>query len=337
MKKRQLIIGQIIFWILLFLVETVITTNFLTVKHSMYGVFFDIGFGMIIFYVNLLVLFPKFFNKKDKKKYFTFNLLLLLTLVFIHGYIISLHIQAKAIEFPVMKNIPKSMPYNKSLIWLLLIDVISFYIPITGKIKEKELKNKELKEQKLETEIKFLKAQINPHFVFNALNNIYSLAYSKSDKAPESIIKLSQMLRYVFYEGNKEKVSLKSEIEYIKNFIAFQQMKSPHEQNITFNKSGNECFEIAPVLFIPFVENSFKYSRIEELQDAKVEIDLKCSEENLVFEISNTFPEDSPAIEGSGMGIENVKKRLKLIYPEKHEFKVEQKEGMFKVYLKIDK
>ena len=245
--------------------------------------------------------------------------------------------EVKALEFPLIDKIPKSMPYNKSLTWLLLIDVISFYIPLAGTIKEKELKNKELIEQKLETEIKFLKAQINPHFVFNALNNIYSLAYSKSERAPESIIKLSQMLRYVFYEGNKEQVALKSEIEYIKNFIAFQQMKSPHEQNIVFNVSGNECFEIAPILFIPFVENSFKYSRIEEIQDAKVEIDLKCTDKNLIFEISNTFPENSPASEGSGLGIENVKKRLNLIYPEKHEFKVEQNNGIFKVYLKINK
>ncbi len=143
------------------------------------------------------------------------------------------------------------------------------------------------------------------------------------------------MLRYVYYDCNRDEVTLGAELKYIKNYIAFQQMKSPQKQNIVLDSEGiDETFRIAPMLFIPFVENSFKYSKIEDLQDAKVEIILSTEENNLSFKISNTHPENGKS-SGSGMGIENVRNRLELTYPGQHELKVRDENMLFEVEMKI--
>ena len=194
-----------------------------------------------------------------------------------------------------------------------------------------------LNKEKLETELKLLKAQINPHFIFNSLNNIYSLTYMKSNNAPEAVLKLSEMLRYVFYDCSKERVFLSSEIKYIDNFIAFQQMKSDHKQNITLKSDlGVNNIEIAPMLFIPFIENAFKYSRIEETKDAYVRIGIEKINKKLLFVIENSFEEGNKPMQGSGTGIKNVQHRLSIIYPEKHTLTISGKDNKFCVELIID-
>ena len=194
-----------------------------------------------------------------------------------------------------------------------------------------------LTKEKLETELKLLKAQINPHFIFNALNNIYSLTYMQSKKAPESVLKLSEMLRYVFYDCNKDRVPLSAEVQYIKNFIAFQQIKSEFAQNISLKTEINGAnLEIAPMLFIPFIENAFKYSRIEENESAFINIKIIHQDSKLHFIIKNSFPENNKPLPGSGMGIKNVKYRLDIIYPKKYELVINEGGGLFNIDLRLD-
>ncbi len=217
--------------------------------------------------------------------------------------------------------------------FVFLMDHAFNLIEQTNILKENQ---KILSEEKLKTELKLLKAQINPHFIFNALNNIYSLSYMQSEKAPESVLKLSEMLRYVFYDCSKDRVNVNSEIKYIRNFTAFQQMKSEEMQNIMLTiQLKNSLTEVAPMLFIPFIENAFKYSRIEEYKEAFVKINITQKEDTLIFYICNNIPTDNIPLSGSGMGIKNVQHRLDIIYPNKYQLDIKTKDNQYIVQLAL--
>jgi LytS/YehU family sensor histidine kinase len=192
-------------------------------------------------------------------------------------------------------------------------------------------------EEKLQTELQLLKAQINPHFLFNALNNIYSLTYMKSEHAPESVLKLSEMLRYVLEDCTMEKVPIKNEVDYMQNLIGFYKMKSPGKRKIKFTSHiENMDIRIAPMLFIPFIENSFKYSRIEEDKNGYINIDLNETAGKVLFTIENSIFSARKIMNGSGKGIMNVQQRLNIIYPGKHKLTIDEREGNYTVKLEID-
>jgi LytS/YehU family sensor histidine kinase len=224
----------------------------------------------------------------------------------------------------------------RSLFLFLMANFISITLYLSNTVRKQAIREKNLKEEKLGTELKLLKAQINPHFIFNALNNIYALTYTRSEKAPDSVLKLSEMLRYVFYDCSKDMVKLREEIEYIENFITFQQMKSEYEQNISleYNEAHLNTV-IAPMLFTPFIENAFKFSKIEGETGAFVTIIFKTDNGILKFSIVNSIPSSGKPKPGQGLGIPNVKQRLKVLYPKRHELNIEEKNHKFTVNLKI--
>ena len=274
------------------LLQLVMSSNFLPLKASILFSVVNLILATTVFYMNGLWLFPAFFEKRRYGLYILLNLVALVLLSHIFFKVDVLLVRNFIIkEFP--ESMPSYFPYLRIFTLLISVNLISLIFSLIYKVRSQELTEKQLSEEKLSTEVRLLKAQINPHFIFNSLNNIYSLAYSKSDQAPEAVLKLSEMLRYVYYDCSRDEVTLGAELDYIKNYIAFQQMKSPHNQNISLESDGvDEGFRIAPMLFIPFVENSFKYSKIEELQDASVEIKLTTEDNTLCFRISNTHPEN---------------------------------------------
>lgn len=285
-------------------------------------------FFLLAHLITVNFLLPK--QKRRDKYNFIISALTLLTLSIVGGLL----------DFQIMNKIspePRTIPIFFHFFRLFISACFIFFLDVSLQLKEQteELQRSEklLKEEKLETELQLLKAQINPHFIFNALNNIYSLTYLKSDKAPESILKLSEMLRYVFYDCAKDKVHMSSEVGYIENFAAFQAMKSDLPQNITFT---NNCrnVEIAPMLFIPFIENAFKYSRIEENDGAYINISLDEVSNGVDFKIENSVPQNKPQ-SGSGLGINNVKHRLGIIYKEQYELKITDEDDKFIVDLHI--
>ncbi|HAF29259.1 MAG TPA: hypothetical protein DCG75_09455 [Bacteroidales bacterium] len=284
--------------------------------------------------INEYWLFPKYYVN-NRKKFVLYNLLFAIILTSLHVsfemYLTPNEYMKKVVELPIF------FPIIRSFSMVILGNFISITILLSTELKRKAEAEKILKEEKLGTEIKLLKAQINPHFIFNALNNIYSLSYTKSEMAPESILKLSEMLRYVFYDCSNDHVKLSAEIEYISNFIAFQQMKSEHEQVIQFNYSSvKKDINIAPMLFISFIENAFKYSKIEEYIDAYVKIELSSDNKYLTFNIKNTIPYQGKALEGNGLGINNVCQRLDLLYPNKYDLDIKENETTYSVNLKIE-
>lgn len=290
---------------------------------------------IFLFLANEFFLIPRYFFKKNRIQFILLNVLLLLLLSVLHYLMDELIIQPHKV-YEDHPNPSAIFLIIRSLFLFLMANFISITLYLSNTVKKQAIREKNLKEEKLGTELKLLKAQINPHFIFNALNNIYALTYTQSEKAPESVLKLSKMLRYVFYDCSKDTVKLKDEIAYIENFISFQQMKSEHQQKITFDYSNAyPDYPISPMLFIPFIENAFKYSKIEEFPEAFVEIYLATNNEKVYFQIRNTVPETAKPNPGKGLGINNVRQRLEVLYPEKHALKIDEKDHIFTVNLEI--
>lgn len=190
----------------------------------------------------------------------------------------------------------------------------------------------------LQAELNLLKAQIHPHFLFNTLNNLYALTLQNSPKSPEIVMGLSGILRYMLYECNVESVPLKKDIAMLDNFIILEKIRFEGRLDLNFTKEGNlDEHQVAPLLLLPLVENAFKHGAGEQIGQAWINIEMRIEDEILTFKINNSRPEASIEQKKEGnIGLENVKKRLELIYPEAYQLKIFDEEDMFAVILKID-
>lgn len=226
--------------------------------------------------------------------------------------------------------------FNGILTLAILLMSTAFKVSEVAFTKEKEAT--QLKNEKLHAEMRFLKSQINPHFLFNALNNAYALSYIKSEQAPEVILKLSDILRYIIYECEANKVPLEKEITYIKNYIDLQKIRLDNVKNIKTNFMIDEKdLDIEPMLFIPFIENSFKHSHIEDEEKGWIELTLKTGGGKIVFVVENSIPTtEFTKDKVGGIGLDNVKKRLELLYPGKYVLLINQLNEKFVVNLEIE-
>jgi len=175
-----------------------------------------------------------------------------------------------------------------------------------------------LKNEKSKSEILHLQSQVNPHFFFNTLNNLYGLVEKDSKKAQQLILKLSDLMRYSIYEGQKDKVTLEEEVDYLKNYVDLQKMRYHKQVDVTFNLHiQEEGCQVMPLLFIILLENAFKHGVEKLREDAYVHISLISSEEDIKFAIENNF-DSNELPEEAGIGLKNLKRRLELVYPGKH-------------------
>lgn len=210
-----------------------------------------------------------------------------------------------------------------------------------------DLRNKEkqinrLEREKLDAELQALRAQLDPHFLFNSLNNVYSLALDADEKVPTYLLRLSDNLRYMLYECQAREVPLEKELEYIQNYLELQRLKVGPEVRIDLEVKGKlDNKQVAPLLFIPFIENSFKHGLRGPVKAARIDILLDCGEDSLFFRISNTIStarSDSgnqlPKV--GGIGLENVRKRLELLYPGQHQLQIRPESDRFEVQLKLN-
>ena len=174
-----------------------------------------------------------------------------------------------------------------------------------------------LKVDKAKAELALLKSQVNPHFFFNTLNNLYGLVMEKSDQAPEVILKLSDMMRYTIYNGKEDHVSLKDEVGYLENYIELHKIRYHKAVDIRFKKSLNQEVKVAPLLFIILLENAFKHGVEKLTQNAYIYIDISSQMNTILFSIENNF-EENTAKGHKGIGLENLHQRLELLYPNQH-------------------
>lgn len=193
---------------------------------------------------------------------------------------------------------------------------------------------KSLQSQKTKAELSMLKAQINPHFFFNTLNNLYSLSVRNSDKAPDVILKLSDMMRYTIYEGEKERVNLEDEITYLNNYIDLHKIRYKKDVTIEFTQQIEQENSVAPLLFITLLENALKHGVESMADNAFIKIHLASRRGEVYFSVENNF-DASEINEEKGIGLENLRRRLNLIYPKNHTFSISEQEGVFKAELKI--
>jgi LytS/YehU family sensor histidine kinase len=218
----------------------------------------------------------------------------------------------------------------------VLVFVVSTAGPVLKRWIDVENSAVELENQRLSAELSFLKSQVNPHFLFNTLNNIYALSVNNDPVAAESILKLSQLLRYLLQEAQNETVSINKEIEHLRQYIDLQKLRLTKKVTVNFEMAFDSSgLSIAPLLLLPFVENAFKYG--VSAHDAS-KIDIKLSFKSSVFEfiVNNTLNSGASVdIESTGIGVENVRKRLELSYPGNFELNIKSNTVSHSVYLKI--
>jgi two-component system, LytTR family, sensor kinase len=219
---------------------------------------------------------------------------------------------------------------------LLLVFSISTSIRLDSDRKSEEQLKKEKEYESLRTELSLLRSQISPHFMFNILNTLSSLARQKSDQLESVIIRVSQLMRYMLYNKAEKKISMQHELEYLDSFIKLQQLRFGEDLPIArkINVESNEA-EIEPMILIPFVENAFKHG-MSTVTNPEIQIDLSVKSGELHFLVKNRFnPDIIPSDDSSGIGLQNVKKRLLFLYPGRHELKIKSEEGYFVIDLTI--
>lgn len=215
---------------------------------------------------------------------------------------------------------------------LLIVTALGLFL----KSNQQQLQLQLLKQQQLETELKYLKTQIQPHFFFNTLNNIYSLALQQSENTAPLIARLSGMMRYVLHDADRQQVPLEEEIAFIKHYIALESVRYPPEIVIRFDTQGiNETICIEPLLLLPFVENAFKHGIRQETKSGYVDIVICCIDKELILQLRNSVATPVWPATASGIGLDNVRKRLAMLYPGKHSIKVNADEMMYEVILTI--
>lgn len=292
---------------------------------------------MITFYLFYLILVPLFLDRKKLGSFFIISFLTVLIMPFF-GYMLLFLTRAYFDgTFEHFLRGYSFITHMSGFLPVLTAAVFgSFFRVIINWFNSMNLNN-EIDKQKLSAELNLLKSKFNPHFLFNTLNNIDSLIQSDPGKASLSLIRLSDMMRYLTYETSTDFVELEKEVDYIRNLIELFRMRIKAPEDIVFNYKGDMRTLVSPALFIPLVENAFKFGRFRDIKPS-LEINLSSEKGIIVFEISNHFDKVTGIRPDghSGMGIANLKRRLELVYPGKYQLKISDDNQEFHVSLTID-
>ncbi len=197
-----------------------------------------------------------------------------------------------------------------------------------------------LQKEKLQLELNALKAQIHPHFLFNTLNNLYSLTLKNSDKASEIVLKLSDIMRYVLYQANEDKVPLQKELDFVDNFMELQRIRYNDKYEITLSSNGKTTdLQVAPLLFIDFIENAFKHGLEKRFNDGFVRVFISIKNSKLEFKVINSNSQGEELVPeriSQGIGLSNARKRLAIIYPGKHDLTIQEHGETYEINLKLE-
>ncbi|SNY95470.1 Histidine kinase [Flagellimonas pacifica] len=334
---------HVVFWVIYFAINTLrwgsVHDDFaLSLKTNLIG--FPIHIALA--YFNIYFLMPKYVYTR---KYVLYAFLMVACLFIM--LLVKFNLTYYLIDTNVMPEGPgetDSITFNyamTTMIGELYVVAFATAIKVTVDWLREHSKLHELEKRQLTTELKFLRSQVSPHFFFNTLNNVYSLTLEKSNKAPEVILKLSELMRYLLYATRKRKQDLKSEIDCIQNYIDLERIRFDDSLQIDIGISGDmENKTIAPMLLVPLIENCFKHGATKSIGEIHIAIDINVTDDYMYFNVSNTVPkkevEGKVATRGGGIGLSNVKKRLELGYtPEDYELSIFEKDNMFHVNLKL--
>lgn len=301
------------------------------------------GLYVFIFYVNAYVLVPGLYLKKKYALYTLLILLLFTAVFFLKPYDQLAHLQQRPpggegfppfAEGPRMRGRPEVHLDIVSIVLFICVWSVSTVLQVLRQWRLTERRALAAEAEKVQAELSFLKAQVNPHFLFNTLNNIYALAISRSEQTPEAILKLSRMLRYITDDAGSDLVPLQSEVDCVNNYIELQKLRLSSKAEVRFEVKGDTAGkQIAPLLFMTFVENAFKYG-ISSHQPCFIHIEIITGEERILFLCRNRLLAKEET-ERAGIGMGNAVKRLDYLYPGKHSLDINTEDGNFSVSLAL--
>ncbi|MGE5355869.1 MAG: sensor histidine kinase [Deltaproteobacteria bacterium] len=334
-KSKFSFIGHILIWVIVLSFMGFPFQREVGLFTSLIEVSVDALFYIFIIYFNLFYLFPKYLKGQSLGKYAFYLLVSVILITPVKGMVFFL---LNSGDEEGKRDILFNLHYT--FLSAFLVAGASTVIKILLEWVIYERDKKKLEKENLQSELKFLKNQINPHFLFNTLNNIYALSLIKSESTPQVILKLSELLRYMLYECNEPKVKLKNEINYIRNYLDLEKLRQKSDVVIELMIEGTIKEQtITPLLFTPFLENAFKHGVNKVLENACVRVNIKIKKNNLLFIIENSKPEFTSGIlnkQQGGIGLSNVKKRLELLYKGRYSLEIENTKTYYKIELMLE-
>jgi two-component system LytT family sensor kinase len=319
---------NVAFWVLYFLIQVFfllqanVNAFFITLLKI---IILDLLSLALAAYLHNLYILPKYFNEKKYLKYSISLVILLCFFAYLRSILsttLQLHNETGSFLTQII-----------AIFFILILFTLSLY---TYQWFDSYNQRRDFENKSLQMELNILRAQINPHFLFNTLNNIYSLSLKKSDHTPEAILRLSDIMRYMLYDSNLSQVNLNKELAYIRNYLDLERLRVRNNELIKYNISqDNNELKIAPLLLIPFVENCFKHGVLND-ENCPLIINIVIKDNLLIFESQNKIKLQKEIEKADGgIGLNNIKRRLELLYKNNYELKMENKNEIFHTYLKL--
>jgi sensor histidine kinase YesM len=322
-------------WIF-FIVSLAVDSTLLFSKSKLYFVYFIFAktfIQAVLVYVNILLLYPVFFKKK---KYLLYVISVIIVTLIAGYWNLKLEIFTKnnGQELNMDRHFRFFLSQSGMAARYILI---SFLLKISVDYYEQKEVLKKIELEKATAELNFLKAQVNPHFLFNTLNNLYALILENSDKSGEAVLKLADIMKYTLAESKEDKVLLQKEIQLLYNYTELERLRKP-DAAVSFTVSGKtDSSFITPLLLLPLVENAFKYGLNLVAKNGFIRINIKTENKELHVTVENNIPpvKNNEAFKSLGTGIENVKRRLEILYPGKYVINIDSKAEVFFVHLQL--
>lgn len=297
-------------------------------------------FFVLLTYTQLYVLIPCFLLKKKTALYVLLSIAILLIVASMSTALYTTYIgpvkYGGACIFPGWDKILFSQVMVKSIFSFLMISGLAVAIKLVKQFYQEREHMHHLQKEKLAMELAMLKGQVHPHFLFNTLNNLYALTLSQSAKAPDVVMHLSDLLRYMLYECSADEIPVRKEIELLRKYVELEKLRYGNRIDVSFNCIGDlNASSVAPLILFPFVENSFKYGVSKQYDACWINIYMHLENDKLIFHITNSTSEQPAEAGVGGIGLANIKKRLELLYPGKYELHITDNAGIYSVKLKM--
>ncbi|MCG1037587.1 sensor histidine kinase [Polaribacter sargassicola] len=339
-NKKITILSHILVWLVLFSMPYLLSYGQeQEIDRVIAHFWIPLFFSSIIFYFNYFFLIDRFLFPKKAIVFVLTNLLIIVLFIYLKETIEDVFFQE------LIKRRNNNTNEGPPFKMFIYVQIVSYMAPLLFAIAVKstkrwvktEAERKEAENYKLQSELQHLHYQLQPHFFFNSLNNIYAMVDISPDQAKKSIHSLSKLMRYMLYETNVEKVTLTKEIDFMKKYIDLMKLRVSDKTTVNYQFPEKETgIKIAPLLFISLIENAFKHG-VSASEQNSIDIVMDCKEKTVIFTIeNNNFPKKTNDKSGSGIGIPNIIKRLKLLYPNKNNFTTEIRENRYLAKLEIE-
>lgn len=328
MKSKGALIVNLLFWLA---IGIIIGLSVFESKNTInwFNLLVDLGYYGIInvslFFINSLILIPDLIKKRQKSWLYLFLIVGLIVVTVVIKFGIAIMYPEIVLEHTNRMGKVFTTGYPEYL--MMAFFTSGFFVVMSSLLKfatdwfSNERIQRNLESQKKDMELQFLKSQLNPHFLFNSLNNIYSLAYQKSDKTADAILKLSEIMRYMIYESNDSWVALSKEVEYVQSYIELQKLRFKDGAAVELTLNGEiDNQHVVPLILISFVENAFKHGVANDPEDP-IRINIIANQKILHFSITNKKSKTNKDAMG-GVGLNNVERRLQLLYPDRYKLNI---------------